>query len=97
MWGAGDRSRTQVTCPACGRSLSGDEAREYDKHGDRWTRRDKTFEYFCRDCHDALSHRRRDGLEDLLVDINAGGCTTSEFLSRYWRAVEARDEPVEER
>jgi hypothetical protein len=71
------------------------EAREYDKYGDRWERRNKGFEYFCRTCHEALSHHRREGLEELLVEINAGSTDSDTFLQRYWRAVKERHGTLE--
>jgi len=97
MWRPGERDRREVTCPACGRSIPRSNAREYDKHGDRWKRRDKRFEYFCKACHDGLSHQRRDELEELLCDIDAGEFDQETFLRRYWRAVEDRYGTPEER
>ena len=37
------RDPTEVTCIACGEEVPRSSAREYDKHGDRWTREDKQF------------------------------------------------------
>lgn len=80
-------------CPACGDSVVRSAAREYDKTGDPWTRRDKSFEYFCSSCHDALCHHNRDILESLLVEINAGSCSNDEFFDRYYHAVAERSDP----
>lgn len=97
MWGPPHRNHNRITCPACGASLTRSEAREYDKHGDRWDRRNKDFEYFCKSCHADLCHQHRDDLEELLCEINAGKCSDSEFFFRYWTAVEDRYGPIEER
>ncbi len=43
-----DRSEQTVVCIACGNSLLREAAREYDKEGDRWNRRDREFEYLCK-------------------------------------------------
>ena len=88
MWGS--RESDTVTCIACGRSVSRSDAREYDKEGDRWERRDKEFEHVCKQCHRELCHQPRDELERLLVDIDAGGLSREEFLHRYVGAVEER-------
>jgi hypothetical protein len=91
MWGARrDRERTTVVCIACGTSLLRDDAREYDKEGDRWDRHDKEFEYLCKECHRGLCHQPRDDLESLLVSVESDGATRSEFLARYVGAVEER-------
>jgi hypothetical protein len=58
-----------VVCIACGDSVLREDAREYDKEGDRWNRRDKEFEYLCTDCDDDICHQPRDGLESLLLRI----------------------------
>ncbi len=50
MWPSKSRTET-VTCLACGTERPRDEAREYDKHGDRWDRDGKTFEHLCKSCH----------------------------------------------
>ncbi|NIU64375.1 MAG: hypothetical protein GWN73_02600 [Actinobacteria bacterium] len=78
----------RVVCPACGQRLARADAREYDKHGNRWERGEKAFEYLCKPCHDALSHQARDGLEDLLVDLGAGEVDRDAFLRGYTAAVE---------
>ncbi|MFB6094688.1 MAG: hypothetical protein ABEJ77_07075 [Halanaeroarchaeum sp.] len=73
----------QVTCIACGETVAREAAREYDKHGDRWDREDKTFEYLCKPCFRGLSKQPRDGLETLLVSIGAGRVSDREFLGRF--------------
>ena len=87
-----------VVCIACGEQLPRGQAREYDKHGDRWDRQNKSFEYLCKDCHSELSHQPRGGLEALLTDVedDAAADPGAAFLSRYWAAVERRDDPPEE-
>jgi len=109
MW----RSRTNrdgstVVCIACGTSLPRSEAREYDKHGNRWERHGKTFEHLCKECYRDLCHQPRGELEALLLelertDAERDGETDSEagqpnatFLARYFRAVEERYGPAEE-
>jgi hypothetical protein len=88
MWGSRrNRDRRTVTCIACGDSLLREDAREYDKEGNRWNRRDKEFEYLCTDCDDELCHQPRDGLESLVCAIEADGLSREEFLGRYTDAV----------
>ena len=88
MWRSrGSRDRRTVVCIACGDSVLREDAREYDKEGDRWNRRDKEFEYLCADCDDEISHQPRDGLESLILSIESDGLTTEEFLDRYADAV----------
>ncbi|ELZ58621.1 hypothetical protein C467_05302 [Halorubrum hochstenium ATCC 700873] len=84
-----------MVCIACGDSVLREDAREYDKEGDRWNRRDKEFEYLCADCDDDLSHQPRDGLESLICSIEADGLTTEEFLGRYVDAVTGDDDATE--
>lgn len=86
----GRRAGEDVICPACGRTLPREEAREYDKFGDRWDRRNKTFEYFCRSCHDDLCLQRRDELEELLCELRGDHADRQTFLRRYSRAVQQR-------
>ncbi|MFB6149380.1 MAG: hypothetical protein ABEJ48_06915 [Halobacteriales archaeon] len=95
MWRS-RRDRDSVTCPACGRSLTRSGAREYDKHGDRWDRDEKSFEYLCKSCHSALCHQNRDELESLLTEIDAGSVERAEFLARYCATVEERYGSLEE-
>lgn len=79
-----------VVCPACGHRVDRDDAREYDRHGDRWDREEKSFEYLCRPCHDALCHQQRDELEALLCEVGAGEVDREQFLRTYASAVERR-------
>jgi len=96
MWRSrGSRDGRTVVCIACGDSVSRKDAREYDKEGDRWNRREKEFEYLCVDCDDEISHQPRDGLESLICSIESDGLTTEEFLGRYVDAVTSDDGPTE--
>lgn len=91
MWRSeSNGDRKTVVCIACGSSVPRSDAREYDKAGDRWTRRGKEFEHLCKACHRDLCNQPRDGLESLLLDIDAGGLSRSEFLQRYLDAVDGR-------
>ena len=83
MWGTRDRRRKAVTCIACGSDLLRSDAREYDKFGDRYDRRDKEFEYLCKPCHRDLCHQPRRGLEDVLVASGAGEQPQEGFLTDY--------------
>ncbi|ELY87398.1 DUF7562 family protein [Natrinema altunense] len=96
MWPSKSRTET-VTCLACGAERPRDEAREYDKHGDRWDRDGKTFEHLCKSCHGDLCHHPRDELEALLVDLEAGERDRAAFLTRYLATVEERYGTLEER
>jgi hypothetical protein len=89
MFGLGS-DRTDVICVACGTGITREEAREYDKHGDRWQRRDKEFEYLCKPCYREQCHQPRAGLEALLVESEAGECSREEFLARYAALVRER-------
>ncbi|PSQ42635.1 hypothetical protein BRD17_08145 [Halobacteriales archaeon SW_7_68_16] len=82
--GSGERT---VTCIACGDDVARADAREYDKHGDRWTRSEKSFEYLCKDCYRGIDHQPRDGLESVLTDCGAGERDRSAFLAAYVEAV----------
>lgn len=75
--------RETVTCIACGEQVSRADAREYDKHGDRWERRGKEFEHLCKDCYGDLDRASRDGLEETLAAAGAGECDRATFLERY--------------
>ena len=97
MW----RSRTNrgqktVVCIACGTSILRGEAREYDKEGDRWNRRDKEFAHLCKECYRGLCHQPRAELESLLVDIETDGLRRTEVLTRYVEAGEERYGSTEE-
>lgn len=86
--------RTEVTCIACGDRVARSDAREYDKHGDRWDRRDKEFEYLCKPCHRELCHQPRRELETVLGDIDTGGLSRDQFLARFTELTEGeRDSP----
>ena len=91
LWG-GDSDR-QVVCIACGETLSREEAREYDKHGDRWEREGKQFEYLCKPCHRECCHQPRDGLEKTLLAANAGRTDCKSFLRWYCELVADDAEP----
>jgi len=75
-----------------GDSVLREDAREYDKEGDRWNRRDKEFEYLCTDCDNEICHQPRDGLESLITSIESDGLSREEFLDRYADAVDNADE-----
>ena len=81
LWG-GDSDK-QVTCIACGETLAREDAREYDKHGDRWSREGKEFEYLCKPCYRDCCHQNRDGLEALLVAAEAGRTDRTTFLEQF--------------
>lgn len=83
MWRQEDES---VTCIACGETLARDDAREYDKQGDRWERRDKEFEHLCKPCYRELCHQPRDGLEALLVELERSP-SKQDFFEQYHEAL----------
>ncbi|WIV68561.1 DUF7562 family protein [Natrialbaceae archaeon AArc-T1-2] len=85
-----------VTCIACGTSVRREEAREYDKYGDRWDREGKTFEHLCKDCDRELCRYDRDELEALLVEIGTGDRSQEAFLEWYVALVEQRYDRLEE-
>ncbi|WP_136716665.1 DUF7562 family protein [Halorientalis salina] len=97
MWGSRrTRDGSQVTCIACGSSIARSDAREYDKHGDRWEREDKEFEFLCKGCHRGLCHQPRQGLESLLIESSAGERDRDAFLAKYHELVsDRRDSPPE--
>jgi len=72
-----------VICIACGETVPRDDAREYDKYGDRWTREGKEFEFLCKPCYRDCCHQPRDGLEATLSRAGAGETDRSSFLRRY--------------
>jgi hypothetical protein len=72
-----------VTCIACGDAVPRDEAREYDKHGDRWDRDGKRFEYMCKPCQGAICHRDRDDLGATLLAAGAGYADRTTFLRQF--------------
>jgi hypothetical protein len=79
-----------VDCIACGETLACEDAREYDRYGDRWDRADKRFEYLCKPCYDEQCHLPRDGLEETLVEAGAGDVGRRAFL-RSFRRLDARE------
>lgn len=84
MFGAGDND---VTCIACGAAQPRSDAREYDKHGDRWTRDGKEFEYLCKPCFRELTKHSRDGLEDALESLAGSGLSQEEFVEAFVEAL----------
>jgi hypothetical protein len=76
---------TTVDCIACGETVARSDAREYDRHGDRWDRDDKRFEYLCKPCDDERCHLPRDGLEATLVEAGAGEAGRDAFLRSFLR------------
>ncbi len=80
MWGSGDDT---VSCIACGTSVPREDAREYDKHGDRWDRDGKRFEYLCKPCFRDLAKQPRRGLEASLEAAGAGRVDDAEFVERF--------------
>ena len=73
----------EVVCIACGATLRRDDAREYDKYGDRWDRDGKTFEYLCKPCFRECGRHARDGVEEALVAAGAGTVERSVMLERF--------------
>jgi hypothetical protein len=96
MWRRPRESGDTVVCIACGEELAREGAREYDKEGDRWDRRDKEFEYLCKACYGELTHQPRDGLEATLEAIEASDQSAAEFVRRYQRAVAGDADEAEE-
>jgi len=86
MWGTRRSDRGPgVTCIACGETVPRSAAREYDKHGDRWDREGKEFEFLCKPCDRDRCHQPRGGLEALLVEVERASDDPDqvEFLTRY--------------
>jgi len=99
MWNSRDRGRgREVTCIACGETVSRSNAREYDKYGDRWDRQDKEFEYLCKPCDRERCHQPRGDLEPLLeaVESAADSADQKQFLATYLELAEESDS-IEER
>lgn len=86
------RGRSEVTCIACGDAVDRADAREYDRHGDRFERRRKRFEFLCKPCHRQLCHQPRGGLEAALVEAGAGERDRASFLGRYAALADGRPE-----
>jgi hypothetical protein len=82
--------RETVTCIACGDSVARSDAREYDKFGDRWDRRDKQFEHLCAECFADISRQPRGDLEATLEAAEAGETDRKTFLQQFMQ--EAVDE-----
>lgn len=82
-----------VICPACGREIQRCEAREYDRHGNRWERTGKTFEYLCKPCHREISHLPREDLEDTLCSIGGPKQSPEAFVGAYYRELRSRQGP----
>ncbi|MFB6091653.1 MAG: hypothetical protein ABEK02_01440 [Haloquadratum sp.] len=83
MWSSrNSREGTTVVCIACGSSIPRSEAREYDKQGDRWERRGKSFEHLCKECYRDLCHQPREGLEALLVELEESDRPTATDADR---------------
>gem|GEM_PF-836529 len=81
------RDGETVTCIACGEECPRSDAREYDKHGDRWDRQDKSFEYLCKTCFTETCRQPRDGLEATLAAARPARPTARPFCSSFasWR------------
>ncbi len=73
-----------VTCIACGDTIDREDAREYDRYGDRWDRENKRFEYLCIECHRREGHLSRDGLEETLVAVGSGYPSPGAFVAAYY-------------
>lgn len=82
----------QVTCPACGTQLARTRAREYDRHGDRWDRDGKEFEYLCKPCHRAACHLPRGELKETLEAVGKQPSPEA-FVAAYYREVDANEHP----
>lgn len=93
MWRSSRRGQSQVTCIACGESVSRSDAREYDKYGDRWDREGKEFEYLCKPCDRDRCHQPRGTLEALLeaVESDTDSRDNHAFLATYLDLAERRD------
>lgn len=89
------RDASTVTCIACGESVARSAAREYDKHGDRWDREGKSFEYLCKPCDRDRCHSPRDGLEARLVEAAEGADSTEAFAARYLALAREDGSPVQ--
>ena len=76
-------SDSDVSCIACGSEVPRSDAREYDKHGQRFERDGKAFEYICKPCYTDYCHQPRDGLEATLVQAGAGQVDDRTFLTQY--------------
>ncbi|MBB6647071.1 DUF7562 family protein [Halobellus ruber] len=87
------RRSSNVGCIACGKTLPRDDAREYDKYGDRWDREGKDLEDLCKPCHRACCHQPRGGSKELLTRAETEH--SPEFVTAYYAPVseDASTEP----
>jgi hypothetical protein len=85
------QDRETVTCIACGEQVARADAREYDKHGDRWDRRDKRFEYLCKSCYGETCRQPREGLESALAAADAGETDRETFLRQFRELADSGD------
>lgn len=74
---------SEVVCIACGDTVRRVEAREYDKHGDRWDRNGKRFEFLCKPCDKSCCHKPRDDLEAKLSAAEATTTNRDAFLREF--------------
>lgn len=79
-------------CIACGERVARSDAREYDKHGDRWEREGKSFEYICQDCHRNLNHHSLNGIEETASDVSVSHHNPWRFARAYVREDKRRKE-----
>ncbi|WP_290809935.1 hypothetical protein [Halovivax sp.] len=91
------RKPETVRCLACDERVLRDDAREYDKYGDRWDREGKSFEHFCKPCDRTRCRRSRDGVEARLVEAGAGEVSRAAFLARLAALQGPEDGRVTER
>jgi len=85
-WGS---ENDPVTCISCGVSIERSDAREYDKHGDRWDREGKEFEYLCSPVS-ATSRSTRDRTRGGPRGRGAGQVSDEEFVTRFLTEREER-------
>ncbi len=98
MWRARtNRDRKTVVCIACGTTVLREEAREYDKEGNRWNRHGKEFEHLCKSCYGELCHQPRDELESIILEVEQDGLSRDDFIRRYLGAVRERYDSAGER
>lgn len=77
-----------VLCIACGAAVAREDAREYDRHGNRWEREGKEFEFLCKACHDDECHQPRGGLEDRLITLGDDHADVESFIAAYYASLE---------
>lgn len=83
------RSPDTVVCIACGAVVAREQAREYDRMGDRWERAGKRFEFLCKPCHVLECHLPRAELEDTLEAVGSEHDSPGAFVTAYYQAVRA--------